>query len=77
MGLADRLASPQTNNGGRRCTLCEAMLSMTQDERDAVNAALADPSCSDPWLWEQIVAEGYDGVLQGSIGNHRRGKHAA
>lgn len=75
MGLAERLAEPKTNTGGRRCTLCMALEKMDDSDREAVNRALADPGCSDKWLWEQLLAEGYDGVLFGAIGNHRRDGH--
>lgn len=74
MSLADRLAEPQSKKGGRPCSLCTAMKTMTEKERQLIEDCMADEDASDEWLAEQIIAEGYE-IARTSIGTHRRGKH--
>ncbi len=74
MSLAERLTEPQANKGGRPCTLCQALDRMDPADRDAVQDAIHTPGASDPWVAEQLQAEGYD-IRHTVVGNHRRSRH--
>ncbi len=76
MSLAQRLAeAPAPSRGGRPCALCVALEGMPAEDVQAVADAMADPGCTDPWLAEQLQAEGYTAVTKSTVGNHRRGRH--
>lgn len=75
MSLADALANtPTGQRGGTRCSLCTAMDGMSDDDIDAIHAAMDDPSKPDPWLADLIIAEGY-AIARSAVGTHRRGRH--
>ena len=73
-GLAERLSAPETNRGGRPCSLCQAFEDMDPADRDAVQEAIHAPGASDPWVAKQLQAEGYD-IRHTVVGNHRRSGH--
>jgi hypothetical protein len=70
MSLVEALASVSRSTG-RRCDLSIWLDTLTQEERDAVRAAIADESKPTRELASTISAHGHS-VSQGTIQSHRR-----
>lgn len=76
MSLAERLAEPTCDRGGRTCALCELLPDLDDNERDALLTALRNDGRSGGWSARALAAElrdeGYDRVLKSTVENHRR-----
>jgi hypothetical protein len=70
MSLVDALAAV-TRSTGRRCDLSHWLDTLTQEERDAVRAAIADENKPTRELAATISEHGHS-VSQGTIQTHRR-----
>lgn len=73
--LRDALAA-QAPKRGLVCHLCEAMETMTKDDRAAIQEALDDPRMRGTMIARALVDTGYE-VTVGSVRRHRRGECAS
>lgn len=73
MSLAEKLAEPRKDTGGRKCVLCVAVDRLEPDEREAVDAALRDERWSARKLSEVLRDEWQDpAITKSTVSNHRR-----
>jgi len=71
MSLADRLASEVDGKPGPKCTVCRIIVGMSDEDREALEAALASTMQTSA-ISRALNGEGYE-VRQASVGRHRRG----
>lgn len=73
MSLTERLAEPKKDRGGPKCALCVALGTLDDEEREAVETALADGRWSARNLSEVLRDEWQDpAVKKSTVENHRR-----
>ena len=76
MSLAEKLAEPVSDKGGRSCALCELLADLDNKEREALVSALRHDAKSGGWSARALAAvlqgEGHERVLKSTVANHRR-----
>lgn len=73
MGLSDRLAEYERPRIGAKCRTCELLESLPDNEREALQSALADPRFSNAGLAKILRDEGYQ-MADSTVRRHRRGE---
>ena len=71
MSLADRLAQQVDGKPGPQCTLCRIIVGMSDEDREALEAAMASTMQTSA-ISRALNDEGYE-IRQASVGRHRRG----
>lgn len=76
MSLAEKLAEPVVDRGGRTCALCRVLEDLDPEERDALDAALRRDGKTGGWSARALATllqdEGHEQVLKSTVENHRR-----
>lgn len=73
MSLAEKLAEPVKDRGGRKCALCLLLPDLPDDEREAVEEAVhPDSGWSGRALARVLQDEGHEDVKKSTVENHRR-----
>ena len=72
MALDAKFTQAKTARKGPPCTVGLLMDFMTEDDRAALVAALADPAIESRTIWRVLVEEGHE-ISDTPIGRHRRG----
>lgn len=71
MSLANRLAEQRDGKPGPKCSMCRILVDLSDDERQAVEDAMASEMQSSA-IYRALRAEGYE-IRQATVGRHRRG----
>ena len=72
MPLAEKFIQAKTPRKGPPCTVGLLLQFMTEDDKAALIAALADPSIESRTIWRVLVEEGHE-ISDTPIARHRRG----
>lgn len=73
--LVSRLKAPAPKHKRVQCSVTLLLLSLNQEERDALNEVLApDSGWTDAAIVTALRLEGHE-IGESALGNHRRGKH--
>lgn len=73
--LVSRLTAPAPKPERIQCSVTLLLLSLDQEERDALNAVLAlDSGWTDAAIVAALHLEGHE-IGESALGKHRRGKH--
>lgn len=76
MSLAEKLAEPISDKGGRSCALCRLLEDLDGEDRDALDTALRRDSKEGGWSARALSAalrdEGHEDVKKSTVENHRR-----
>lgn len=71
MGLATALEENRGIRKGPRCSVCVLREELSPEDRDALDAALADSTFTAAGISRALKAEGFD-VLSHTLQRHRR-----
>jgi hypothetical protein len=72
VALGDKFTQAKTTRKGPPCSVGVLLSSMTKDDREALIAALADPSIESRTIWRVLIDEGHE-ISDTPIGRHRNG----
>ncbi len=73
MSLAEKLAEPVKDRGGRKCALCLTLPDLEDKEREAIEAALQpDSGWAARPLARVLQEEVSEDIKKSTIENHRR-----
>lgn len=72
MALAAKFTQAKTARKGPPCSMGLLLSFMTEVDRAALQAALADPSIESRTIWRVLVEEGHE-ISDTPIGRHRNG----
>lgn len=72
MALSAKFTQAKTSRKGPPCTVGLLLEFMSDDDRTALVAALADPSIESRTIWRVLIDEGHE-ISDTPIGRHRNG----
>lgn len=72
MSLAEKLAEPVKDRGGRKCALCLLLPELPDDDREAVERALQPDSGWSARPLAKVLQEVDEDVKKSTVENHRR-----